>query len=302
MYSQLDSKGLLLYIAISALLVSSGCINIAEGAGNEHIRPVKSSVGGDGSSSKEPDQGPNNSKSYCVTLNSIQEDDWKDSPTNILTGRFSDTSPEPYGRVCAINSDEARYQHRAKSLLSQVLTNCKDLWFEKDKNIGTGPARRRNWTSTDFLLNFDDIKSMYEGSSNASTISGTKTINARQTITVGDSTRDTVDVLILPIQEHDNISADDPLYDHTGGGSFEGNPCPPPERGTRPAGCGSDKGYKDDFPIVISLDDTNLTGGEHKFTRELRGERESSSGLFGDTTYYNQRLIFSFTFSNGACR
>ena len=288
MYSLICSKGLLLYIAISALLVSSGCINIAEGAGDEHIRPVKSSVGGDGSS--EPDQeGPNNSKSYCVTLNSIQEDDWYDG--------FTDRKPEPYGRVCAINSDGARYQYKAKSLLSQVLTNCKDLWFEKDKNIGIGTSRR-NWTSTDFLLDFDDIKNMYEGSSVASTISGTKTINARQTITVGNSTNDTVDVLILPIQEHDRTTADDPLYDFDSGGTFEGNPCP--EEGTRPAGCGSDKGYKDDFPIVISLNDTNLTGGEHKFTRELRGKRESSS-FIGSTRYYDQRLIFSFTFSNGAC-
>lgn len=289
MFLQIDSKGLLFYIAISGLLVSSGCINIAEGAGDKHIKPVKSSVGGDGSSSS--DQGPNNSKSYCVTLNSIEEDNWKDG--------LVDRSPEPYGRVCAINSDDRRYQRRAKHLLSQVVANCKDLWFEKDKNIGTGPLRRRNWTSTDFILNFDDIKSMYEGSSNASTISNTKTINARQTITVGDSTRDTVDVLILPIQEHDDISADDPLYDYDSGGSFDGNPCP--RTGTRPAGCGSDKGYKDDFPIVISLNDTNLTGGEHNFTRELRGEKEESTGFIGSNDYL-KRLIFSFTFSNGACR
>ena len=276
MYSQIDSKGLLLYIAISALF-SSGCINIAEGAGDEHIMPATSS-NGSGSSSSEP-----NSKSYCVTLNSIQEDDWHDgySVCGFLCAN-RDSSPEPYGRVCAINSDDRRYRLRAKSLLSQVVANCKDLWFEKDKRITT-----RNWSSTDFLLNFDDIKSMYEGSSKASTISGTKQINARQTITVGDSTRDTVDVLILPIQEHDSGSPDDPLYDYTGGGSYDPS--------------GSDKGYKDDFPIVISLNDTNLTGGEHKFTRELRGKRDNTSA-FGSTRYFNQRLIFSFTFSNGACR
>ena len=277
MYSQIYSKGLLLYISISGLLVSSGCINIAEGAGNKHIRPVKSSTSGDSSSSSEPDQGPNNSKSYCVTLNSIEEDDWYDG--------FTDRSPEPYGRVCAINSDDRRYHLRGRHLLSYAVANCKDLWFEKDKNIGRLTARR-SWTSTDFRLDFDDIKNMYEGSSIASTISGTKTINAKQTITVGDSRRDTVDVLMLPMQEHDSGSPDDPLYDHTGGGSFDGG--------------GSDKGYKDDFPIVISLNDDNLTGGEHNFTRELRGERESSS-FIGSTRYYNQRLIFSFTFSSGAC-
>ena len=296
MYLQIYSKGLLFYIAISALL-SSGCINIAEGAGNEHIKPVKSSVGGNDSSSSEPDQGPNNSKSYCVTLNSIKEDNWKDgSFLNPLNP--SPRKPEPYGRVCAINSDDRLYQRRAKHLLSYVVANCKDLWFEKDENIGSGTARR-NWTSTDFLLDFDDIKNMYEGSNDASTISGTKTINARQTITVGDSTRDTVDVLILPIQEHDDVGADDPLYDYDSGGSFEGNPCP--RSGTRPEGCGSDKGYKDDFPIVISLNDTNLTGGEHKFTRELRGEKEESAGAIGSNDYY-KKLIFSFTFSNGACK
>ena len=273
MYSQIDSKGLLLYIAISALF-SLGCINTAEGAGDEHIMPATSS-NGSGSSSSEP-----NSKSYCVTLNSIQEDDWYDG----LSGIFSttiDSSPEPYGRVCAINSDDRRYRLRSKHVLSQVVTNCKDLWFEKDKRITT-----RNWSSTDFKLTFNDIKNMYKGNDVASTISGTKQINARQTITVGDSTRDTVDVLILPIQEHDSgFLDDDPLYDYTGGGSY----------GPR----GSDKGYKDDFPIVISLNDTNLTGGEHKFTRELRGE--STTGFIGSITY-NQRLIFSFTFSNGACR
>ena len=282
MYSQIDSKGLLLYIAISVLLVSSSCINIAEGSGDEHIRPVKSS---------EPNKEPNNSKSYCVMLNSIEADDWTDGFSSLFT---RDTSPEPYGRVCAINSDDRRYHRRTKHLLSGVLANCKDLWFEKDKQI-----TERNWISTDFILNFDDIKNMYKGNSVASTISGTKTINARQTITVGDSTRDTVDVLILPIQEHDGFIAnpDDPLYDYTGGGTFDGN-CP--ETGAHPAGC--DKGYKDDFPIVISLNDTNLTGGgEHNFTRELRGERKSSS-FIGSTRYYYQKLIFSFTFSNGACR
>ena len=296
MYSQIYSKGLLLYIAISGFVVSSGCIHIAEGAGDEHIKPIKSSVNdhgssnGDGSSSLEPDQGTNNSKSYCVTLKNIEENDWYDGPF--------DRSPEPYGRVCAINSNDARYQRRAKHVLSQVIANCKDLWFEKDKNIGTGPLRRRNWSSTDFLLNFDDFKKMYEGDRRASTISGIKTMNASQTITVGDSTRDTVDVLILPMQEHDSGTADDPLYDYTGGGSFDGNSCP--ASGRRPAGCGSDKGYKDDFPIVISLNDTNLAEGEHNFTRELRGKQESTS-FIGSTRYYNQRLIFSFTFSNGAC-